>query len=515
MAHEGKQVGAPEAQQPQPRDTQSAAQGGPSLRSAKILSVDLGKRVKPAKMDSRGDQRGDGRVTKALQISDYESTQPWTRYARGYPRFAAFIAHDPDKSTAIYRRFKRLSARNLLYLESELSELETEQDELDDEAKRNEDIGEMLQNWDLMYLRATEKDSEAEEQIQAAAQRRLDLAMRIRDLLKTYYEALKLESEILALRPPDRRPLKGTRRIFKSAYLGLKKKEIKQRPMIPGDAMISGAMKTHLDPKNDDDLCVLAEPVESDRLTKLLEGRFSYFFRTRTEDGLTDIVSHKRVSRAVSIISSLLAIIFLIGAVLGLYWVKNPNAKLGMLSGLTFAFACSLALFTNARRQDVFAATAAYAAVLVVFISGNLAGATNGNPTPQTPMQTQVLLVTSTAITTATTTTFIASFTTETVSIAGATYSDIIKTVTEINYLAPVTQTQTSYVTRPAVASDQIGAAGAAGIGVGTGAGVLLVFFVVVCFCSRQRKKPPNRRAVAFPQEMSFQAPEPTETQYV
>jgi hypothetical protein len=42
-----------------------------------------------------------------------------------------------------------------------------------------------------------------------------------------------------------------------------------------------------------------------------------------------------------------------------------------MLSGLTVAFAGSLALFTNARRQDVFAATAAYAAVLVVFVSGN------------------------------------------------------------------------------------------------------------------------------------------------
>jgi hypothetical protein len=75
-------------------------------------------------------------------------------------------------------------------LESELPELEAEQDELDEEAKRNVDIGEMLQNWDLMYLRATEKESEAEEQIQAAAQRRLDLAMRIRDLLKTYCMSL-------------------------------------------------------------------------------------------------------------------------------------------------------------------------------------------------------------------------------------------------------------------------------------------------------------------------------------
>jgi hypothetical protein len=221
----------------------------------------------------------------------------------------------------------------------------------------------------------------------------------------------------------------------------------------------------------------------------------------------------------VSIISSLLAIIFLIGAVLGLYWVKNPNAKLGMLSGLTFAFACSLALFTNARRQDVFAATAAYAAVLVVFISGNLAGATDGTSTPQTTLQTQVLLVTSTAITTATATTTISSFTTETAlpgTVATTTYFDFVDTVTEINYLAPVTQTQTSYVTGPTITSNQIGAAGAAGIGVGSGVGVLLLFFLAVCFRSRQSKKAPDRRAVAFSQDMPFNTPkQPTKTQFV
>jgi hypothetical protein len=36
-------------------------------------------------------------------------------------------------------------------------------------------------------------------------------------------------------------------------------------------------------------------------------------------------------------------------------------------------------LLTNARRDQIFAATAAYAAVLVVFVSGNLGGA---SPSP-------------------------------------------------------------------------------------------------------------------------------------
>lgn len=58
-------------------------------------------------------------------------------------------------------------------------------------------------------------------------------------------------------------------------------------------------------------------------------------------------------------ISTVLSAAFLIGAVLGLYFLKASGARLGLISGLMIFFAGSLALMTNARRQDVFAATAA------------------------------------------------------------------------------------------------------------------------------------------------------------
>ncbi|KAG4423539.1 hypothetical protein IFR04_003362 [Cadophora malorum] len=160
--------------------------------------------------------------------------------------------------------------------------------------------------------------------------------------------------------------------------------------------MIAGKISAHLDPNNEQDLCVLAPNVQKDRLTRLFEGRLSYFFRARTADGLSDFVSHSEVALAVTILSGLMATVFLIGAMVGLYWVESPRTKLGLLSGLTVAFAGTLALFTNARRQDVFAATAAYAAVLVVFISGNLTsersetGTQPVNTTP--PISTSIVL---------------------------------------------------------------------------------------------------------------------------
>lgn len=51
---------------------------------------------------------------------------------------------------------------------------------------------------------------------------------------------------------------------------------------------------------------------------------------------------------------------------------RSEKAVLGMLCGWTVLFAACVGLLTNAKRDQIFGATAAYAAVLVVFVSGNL-----------------------------------------------------------------------------------------------------------------------------------------------
>src|SRR5580692_1771025 len=87
-----------------------------------------------------------------------------TDWPFGYPQYAALIASDKDKSTTVYRQFDRLAARNLLYLETELAELEARQDSLDKEG----DQGFCL--WSLSRLReeigplqtATEAQKDAE-----------------------------------------------------------------------------------------------------------------------------------------------------------------------------------------------------------------------------------------------------------------------------------------------------------------------------------------------------------------
>ena len=68
---------------------------------------------------------------------DLDSMSVSTRQLEGYPTFAEFISKDKD--AAIYRKFENLSARNLLYLQSELHDLERQLHEIDREDAKNID----------------------------------------------------------------------------------------------------------------------------------------------------------------------------------------------------------------------------------------------------------------------------------------------------------------------------------------------------------------------------------------
>lgn len=82
----------------------------------------------------------------------FDWKRPWTQYVMGYPRYAAFIANDEDRSTTIYRRFERLSARNLLYLETELAELEASQDRLDSSCRVDQDLASSMQSLEELNM---------------------------------------------------------------------------------------------------------------------------------------------------------------------------------------------------------------------------------------------------------------------------------------------------------------------------------------------------------------------------
>lgn len=120
------------------------------------------------------------------------------------------------------------------------------------------------------------------------------------------------------------------------------------------------------------DLVALRPPLDLDPLSSLIR-RYWPLRSIRYPDASDETrhVLEAHVQRLVVAISTTFAAILLVGAITSLYMVRKPVAKLGLLAAFTFLFAASVGGLTSAKRQEVFAATAAYAAVLVVFVSGD------------------------------------------------------------------------------------------------------------------------------------------------
>ncbi|EPE32086.1 hypothetical protein GLAREA_12168 [Glarea lozoyensis ATCC 20868] len=276
---------------------------------------------------------------------------------RGFAAVAEKIVFDPDRSTTIYRRFDKLSARNLLFYQAELAELEELQDKYDEEDCNEKDAisKECQRDWLELKKRATE----GREREKA----RFGLCMEIREKVERYHAALGAHQILLNSQLPSQSTVTAMRNWFLN---------INEETQKPGISQLWGASEKIYDDIND--LVALHAPPDQDRLSTFIQNSFGIFFMTSRPENGQAIISHRRLSRFVTILSTILASVLLFGAIISLYIVKNQNALLGMVSGWTVLFAACVGLLTNAKRDQVFAGTAAYAAVLVVFVSGNLAG---------------------------------------------------------------------------------------------------------------------------------------------
>jgi hypothetical protein len=85
------------------------------------------------------------------------------------------------------------------------------------------------------------------------------------------------------------------------------------------------------------------------------------------ETGLVDY-HEGRLSKATKLMSTTIASTMPMIAILGLYFEENLLMRIYIAIGITAAFSAILVVFTNARRIEIFMATAGLAAVEVVFI---------------------------------------------------------------------------------------------------------------------------------------------------
>ena len=126
-----------------------------------------------------------------MTLDDIElSSSTYFPPQNGFAAVADKVAQDIDKTTTIYRRFDKLSARNILLLQAEIAELEYQQDRFDvEDSKRDTDsvVINGRSDW-REFVRNATKANENGELLHPQEKQRLDLAIKIREKLKEYRE---------------------------------------------------------------------------------------------------------------------------------------------------------------------------------------------------------------------------------------------------------------------------------------------------------------------------------------
>lgn len=330
-------------------------------------------------------------------------------YIPGFGSLADFIAADGDHSVAIYRRFDRLAARDLLYYQSELSRLQAIQDEYDVEDAKGVERSEQADSWhhircnarDWNTLRhAAEKSPSAAappnaSSIEDGARKRVELAMEIRKTLKDYREALIQENTLLSMHHPSQQTMTALSNYFHTRTT-MADARSSTYPMLSGASsqLYPPGMSSYQIDQSD--YVSLSQSYGSDLLTHFLKTYCARLFRVRPpspvlpqHEGVT--ISHlprsqathysiQRVRFVASFITTLTAAILLFLPIYTLYHTAaaTPALTLGLIALFTILFAGAIVVMTQARRAEVFGACAGYAAVLVVFVSGDFVGSSGG-----------------------------------------------------------------------------------------------------------------------------------------
>ncbi|KAE9362993.1 hypothetical protein N431DRAFT_423351 [Stipitochalara longipes BDJ] len=294
-----------------------------------------------------------------MSAADTELAQRSVARTRGFALVASKLNSDEDKTTTIYRRFDELSARNLLFYEAELAELEEQQkrqDAIDSDAKDPASV-ECQSDWSRFVEAAKSTDV-----ANGREKDKMELAMKIRERLEKYHAALASHQALLNAKSPSKSTVQAMRNWFFSNTAGTPDGDRPPR--------LWGASETIF--SNPQDLIALRVVADQDRLSSFVHSNLGVFFATSQPDGSQIYTSERGIARFVAIFSTILAAGLLFGAILSLRATSSEKAVLGMLCGWTVLFAACVGLLTNAKRAEIFGATAAYAAVLVVFVSGNL-----------------------------------------------------------------------------------------------------------------------------------------------
>ncbi|MCJ1435314.1 hypothetical protein MMC27_004686 [Xylographa pallens] len=273
----------------------------------------------------------------------------------GYTKLGAYMGSLPR--CAIFRRFGALGMQNLLYLQAELVDLELQFQKCSRENRQSEDPEKAYFDTDW-YTLAQHNDGNEMQWI---------LALRIREKLKEYGDALIQQSLLCQLKRPVARDLK--------ALKGWMRRPTQGRVRLVGS---DSNLWENSDPRDvvTVDHSETAGPFSS-WVANVLVWKYHalighYFKKPNPAESEycanTVHYSQKGILKVATLVAMSFSSILPVAAISALYCVESMPIRIVMVAAFTVCFTICLGLLTDAKSVDIFAATTAFAAVQVVFI---------------------------------------------------------------------------------------------------------------------------------------------------
>ncbi|KAH7073368.1 hypothetical protein FB567DRAFT_454189 [Paraphoma chrysanthemicola] len=277
---------------------------------------------------------------------------------KGYPRLAAFNAS--EQNFMLYRGFSCVHARLLLNLQACIQTLETELDSMDRIHDSFEEGKLRLASWDNDITACKQEKLEGE-------RTRDDILEDLRVKVCQYDELLVKARELVSFQRPTTRDYRSVRGWFNNIA-----------PLVDEEQEYILWKEDIVTLRHGREWASFDGLVES-LLHKLDCRVIRWLFCTddqkrKTSDKRVYYFSPTRVSKLVNLVITSVIFLLLAAPVLTMYHLSTLKttecmfAAIGVLMVFTLLFAAALSLLTKARRHELFAASAAYCAVLVVFI---------------------------------------------------------------------------------------------------------------------------------------------------
>ncbi|KAK0701901.1 hypothetical protein B0T26DRAFT_865916 [Lasiosphaeria miniovina] len=281
----------------------------------------------------------------------------------GYAKLASLMGAYPD--VAIVRRFSALNMQRVLYLQAELVEMEFQLRRIEEEDKQSADVERSDCAFDWIALRGYR------EPIPSIPDRRWALMTAISSKLKEYNDAVLVQTSIIKLDKPSAQSLQTLRVLL--------------APSSGNNIGLSGLDALVWERPDKLDLLVLQPQKSESIFSSLLSNKIIYWLHqvifypiVKTSDPTrldsvhvttdTTYYSSSTLQNIVRLIATALSSLLPVIAIAVLYNLNTTPDRLWAVAGFTFLFSLALGIFTRGDIVDVFAASAAFAAVQVVFV---------------------------------------------------------------------------------------------------------------------------------------------------